>query len=155
MLEMPCCSKFSDKCVTRKCNVCKNRTIPYKEFKNEEEIEYHEWARDKKKSVNMNMQVALDALTELKKFLLKIRTDINFEEIVSDAKKIAEKLDVETEFETSSSRPLRCRKTPKSFDYEHEDHTVNDPKTSFKINVFCYILDQGWATGGPRAACGP
>ncbi|KAL4703335.1 hypothetical protein ACJJTC_013101 [Scirpophaga incertulas] len=32
-------------------------------------------------SVNMNMQVALDALTELKKFLLKIRTDIHFEEI--------------------------------------------------------------------------
>lgn len=56
--------------------------------------------------------------------------------------KIAEKLDVEAEFETSRSRPLRRRKTPKSFDYEHEDHTINDPKIAFKINVFFYMLDQ-------------
>ncbi|XP_022830235.1 zinc finger MYM-type protein 1-like [Spodoptera litura] len=101
-------------------------------------------------SVDMNLQVALDALTDLKKILIKIRTDTNFEEIVSDAKKIAEKLDVETEFETSRSRPLRCRKTPKNFDYEHEDHTINDPKTSFKINVFFYILDQALSSVNER-----
>lgn len=99
-------------------------------------------------SVDMNMQVALDALTELKKFLIEIRTDENFEEIVNDAKKIAEKLDIEAEFETS--RPLRRRKTPKSFDYEQEDYTLNDPKTSFKINVFFYILDQALSSVDER-----
>lgn len=82
-------------------------------------------------SIDMNMQVALDALTELKKFLIKIRTDTIFEEIVNDAMKIGKKLDMEAEFVTSRSRPLRRRKTPKSFDYEHEDHTINDPKTAF------------------------
>lgn len=101
-------------------------------------------------SVDMNMQVALDALTELKKFMIKIRTDANFEEIVNDAMKIAEKLDVEAEFETSRSRPLRRRKTPKSFDYEHEDHTINDLKTAFKINVFFYILDQALSSVDER-----
>ncbi|KAG5869644.1 hypothetical protein JTB14_003581 [Gonioctena quinquepunctata] len=58
---------------------------------------------DEYPSIDMNMQVALDALTELKKFLIKIRTDANFEEIVNDAMKIAEKLDVEAEFETKTS----------------------------------------------------
>ena len=53
----------------------------------------------------MNTQVVLDALTELKKFLIKIRTDTNFEEIVSDAKKIAEKLDVETELKLPDTDP--------------------------------------------------
>ncbi|KAK9872612.1 hypothetical protein WA026_018747 [Henosepilachna vigintioctopunctata] len=84
-------------------------------------------------SIDMNMQVALHALTELKKFIMKIRTDANFWEIVNYAMKIAEKLGVEAEFETSRSRPLRCRKTPKSFDYEYEDHTISDPKTDFKM----------------------
>jgi len=80
--------------------------------------------------------------------LIEIRTDENFEEIVNDAKKIAEKLDIEAEFETS--RPLRRRKTPKSFDYEQEDYTLNDPKTSFKINVFFYILDQALSSVDER-----
>ncbi|KAG5886480.1 hypothetical protein JTB14_034401 [Gonioctena quinquepunctata] len=101
-------------------------------------------------SIDMNMQVALDASTELKKFLIKIRSDANFEEIVNDAMKIAEKLDVEAGFETSRSRPLRRRKTPKSFDYEHEDHTINDLKIAFKINVFFYILDQALSSVDER-----
>ena len=100
--------------------------------------------------IDMNMQIALDALTDLRKFLIKIRDDANFEEIVNDAMKIAEKLDVEVEFETSRSRFLRRRKAPKNFDYEGEDHIVNDPKTAYKINVFFYILDQALSSVDER-----
>ncbi|KAG5875590.1 hypothetical protein JTB14_031825 [Gonioctena quinquepunctata] len=97
-------------------------------------------------SIDMNMQVALDALTELEKFLIKIGTDANCEEIVNDAMKIAKKLDVEAEFETY----LRHRMTPKSFDYEQEDHTINDLKIAFKINVFFHILDQALSSVDER-----
>lgn len=69
----------------------------------------------------------LDALSESKKFLIEMRTAENWEKIVN-----AEKLGIETEI----SRPLRRQKTPKGFDYEHEDQTLNDPKTSFQVNVF-------------------
>ncbi|KAL3287013.1 hypothetical protein HHI36_001499 [Cryptolaemus montrouzieri] len=64
--------------------------------------------------------------------------------------RIAEKLDIEAEFETSRSRPLRRHKTTKSFDCEHEDHTINDTKTSFKINVFVYILDHALSSVDER-----
>ncbi|CAH0407914.1 unnamed protein product [Chilo suppressalis] len=49
MLGVLCCTKFSAKCVARECDVCKNESIAYKEFDNQEEIEYYEWVRDKKK----------------------------------------------------------------------------------------------------------
>jgi hypothetical protein len=92
-------------------------------------------------STNMNIQVALDALSDLDKFLVGSRTDEKFEILVNNAKKTAEKLEIEAEFETS--RPLRRRKTPKTFDYEHEDQAAQiDLKTSFKVNVYFYILDQ-------------
>ncbi|KAK9885016.1 hypothetical protein WA026_009243 [Henosepilachna vigintioctopunctata] len=39
--------------------------------------------------------------------MIKIRTDTNFEEIVNDPMKIAEKLEVEAEFETAKFGPLR------------------------------------------------
>lgn len=92
-------------------------------------------------STNMNIQVALDALSDLEKFLVGSRTDEKFEIVVNNAKKTAEKLEIETEFETC--RPLRRRKTPKTFDYEHEDQAAQiDSKTSFKVNIYFYILDQ-------------
>lgn len=101
-------------------------------------------------STGMNMQVALDALTELKEFLKKYSTNANFEEIVNDAMKNTEKLDVEAEFETSRSRPLNRRKTPKSFDYEHEDHTINDPEIVFEINDIFFILDQALSSADDK-----
>lgn len=92
-------------------------------------------------SVNVNMQVALDTLADLKNFLNGCRTEEKFETAVNNAKEIAARLQVETEFETL--KPLRRRKTPRAFDYEHEDQAPQmDSKTSFKVNVYFYILDQ-------------
>lgn len=48
----------------------------------------------------MNIQVALDALSDLETFFVGSRTDEKFEIVVNNAKKTAEKLEIETEFET-------------------------------------------------------
>jgi hypothetical protein len=38
---------------------------------------------------------------------------------------------------------LRRRKTPKTFDFEHDDQAAHiDSKTSFKVYIHFYILDQ-------------
>lgn len=50
MLDALCCDKYNLKCVSRKCDNCKDKVIPYKEFCNLQQIEYNEWNRGEKES---------------------------------------------------------------------------------------------------------
>ncbi|CAG5034023.1 unnamed protein product [Parnassius apollo] len=65
MLHVLCCDKYNKKCVGRDCKTCKNRVISYNEFNNTDEIEYHEWCRDKKKLSSKEINI-------VKKFTRKI-----------------------------------------------------------------------------------
>ncbi|KAF9409133.1 hypothetical protein HW555_011412 [Spodoptera exigua] len=49
LIKEICCDKYRLDCLNRKCASCKNKTVPYKEFRNDKEIQYMVWERDTKK----------------------------------------------------------------------------------------------------------
>lgn len=91
-------------------------------------------------STNVNVQIALENLQELKQFLHDLRTDVKFDEFINKAKEMGEKLGVEPNFQKSA--PLRRRRKTKQFNYEHDDQPILDPIISFKVNFFYCVLDQ-------------
>ncbi|CAB3248789.1 unnamed protein product [Arctia plantaginis] len=74
MLHVLCCDNYNIKCVGRDCETCKNRAIPYKEFNNQEEIEYHEWCRNKKKvgSKEINIMKKITRTIKPKDLIFKL-----------------------------------------------------------------------------------
>ncbi|KAH9642974.1 hypothetical protein HF086_013535 [Spodoptera exigua] len=40
LIKEICCDKYRLDCLNRKCASCKNKTVPYKEFRNDKEIQY-------------------------------------------------------------------------------------------------------------------
>lgn len=83
---------------------------------------------------NMNISNAVELLGNIKSFLESMRSENGFEQIMIDAKEIAETLDIETQF--PAELQVRPRKIKRQFDYEtHDESTLNaDPKTAFKVN---------------------
>lgn len=73
----------------------------------------------------------------VKKDLEKYRTDSAFEQLLSDAKLIAEELECETEFkETARPRPRK-----RHFDYEAADEPILNPTNKFKVCFYFFLLD--------------
>lgn len=73
----------------------------------------------------------------VKKDLEQYRTDSAFEQLLSDAKLIAEELECETEFkETTRPRPRK-----RYFGYEAADEPILDPTNKFKVRFYFYLLD--------------
>lgn len=66
MLDILCCDKYKLHCVARKCEHCKNKGIPYKQFENTD-IEYKEWNKGKKKVGHKEINI-------IKKFTKKTDT---------------------------------------------------------------------------------
>nr|XP_027198316.1 zinc finger MYM-type protein 1-like [Dermatophagoides pteronyssinus] len=78
-----------------------------------------------------------DSLQKVLSRLREFRSDEFFENnIIKEASKAAESINVEAVFEES-----RRRKKTKSFDYESSDSPLNDPKSHFKVDFFFAILD--------------
>ncbi|CAH2101591.1 unnamed protein product [Euphydryas editha] len=73
MLVMLCCDKYNLKCLSRRCQICKNKVIPYNEFSNDQEIEYYEWGRDKKKvgQKEINITKKFKRTTQIRNLILK------------------------------------------------------------------------------------
>jgi hypothetical protein len=88
----------------------------------------------------VNMQTATDLISQVKKYFIELRSDKGFEEILVDAKDLADTLEVESEFQQSTR--IRPRRVKRQFNYESEDHLVVEPKQEFKINFFFFILDK-------------
>jgi hypothetical protein len=97
----------------------------------------------------VNMQTATDLISQVKKYFIALRSDKGFEEILVDAKDLADTivcldnadtLEVESEFQQSTR--IRPRRVKRQFNYESEDHLVVEPKQEFKINFFFFILDK-------------
>nr|XP_026495647.1 uncharacterized protein LOC113400334 isoform X1 [Vanessa tameamea] len=47
LLESLCCSRYSEKCLKRECDVCKRKTIQFNEFSNDDEIMFYKWIRSR------------------------------------------------------------------------------------------------------------
>lgn len=78
MLDILCCDKYNLKCVSRTCQICKNKVIPYKEFSNDQEIEYYEWGRGKKKvgQKEINITKKFKRTTQIRNLILKLEDSL-------------------------------------------------------------------------------
>lgn len=78
MLDILCCDKYNLKCVSRTCHICKNKVIPYNEFSNDQEIEYYEWGRDKKKvgQKEINITKKFKRTTRIRNLILKLEDSL-------------------------------------------------------------------------------
>lgn len=88
---------------------------------------------------SINLKVCLDCLNKIKTYLTDLRSDKGFNEILVDARELAEELEIEPNF--ASIQTVRLRKKKKQFDYESNDEPIIDPKINYKVNVFFSILD--------------
>jgi hypothetical protein len=73
---------------------------------------------------------------------IEVRSDKGFEEILVDAKDLADTSTLEVESEFQQSTRIRPPRVKRQFNYESEDHLVVEPKQEFKINFFFFILDK-------------
>ncbi|CAG9831340.1 unnamed protein product [Diabrotica balteata] len=69
----------------------------------------------------------------------EIRSDKGFEEMLVDAREVAESLEVEPSF--PSEQQVRPRRVKRQFDDEVRDEAVVDPKVNFRSKCYLYILD--------------
>jgi hypothetical protein len=83
--------------------------------------------------------VNTDLISQVKNYFIELRSDKGFEEILVDAKDLADTLEVESEFQQSTR--IRPRRVKRQFNYESEDHLVVESNQEFKINFF-FILDK-------------
>ncbi|XP_022824557.1 uncharacterized protein LOC111355065 [Spodoptera litura] len=78
MLDILCCDKYNLKCVSRTCQICKNKVIPYNEFSNHQKIEYYEWDRDKKKVGQKEITITkkFKRTTQIRNLILKLEDSL-------------------------------------------------------------------------------
>jgi hypothetical protein len=88
------------------------------------------------------MQTATDLISQVKNYFIELRSDKGFEEILVDAKDLADTSTLEVESEFQQSTRIRPPRVKRQFNYEGEDHLVVEPKQEFKINFFFFILDK-------------
>ncbi|XP_035216789.1 uncharacterized protein LOC118190221 [Stegodyphus dumicola] len=82
---------------------------------------------------------ALENLENLKDYFVEIRCDEHFKIFMDAAKQIAAEVELEAEFPPPAAKRIGRRK--RNFDYEHEDESILDPESSFKVNFYFKILD--------------
>jgi hypothetical protein len=85
--------------------------------------------------------VNTDLISQVKNYFIELRSDKGFEEILVDAKDLADTSTLEVESEFQQSTRIRPRRVKRQFNYESEDHFVVESNQEFKINFF-FILDK-------------
>lgn len=88
---------------------------------------------------DFDISAAIEFISKAKSYFEQIRTDKGFEEMLVDAREVAESLDVEPSF--PSEQQVRPRKVKRQFDYEAQDEAVLDPKKAFRSKFYFYVLD--------------
>lgn len=87
----------------------------------------------------MNLQSALKLIESVKTFLENMRSENELNSVITDAKELAEKLEIDLEF--SDEVVVRPRKIKRQFSYEGKDEPVKSGKESFKSKLFFVVLD--------------
>lgn len=88
----------------------------------------------------VNITRAVELIVKVKSYFSEIRTSEGLERMLVDARELAETMEVDPTFGQESQ--VRPRRVKKQFDYESSDDPPNDPKATFRKNVYFYILDQ-------------
>lgn len=88
---------------------------------------------------DMNIAKAVELISKVKEHFEKMRTEKGFEEVLVDAREIAETLETEATFPTESQ--VRPRRVKRKFHYETADEPVSDPKRAFMTNFYFCLLD--------------
>lgn len=86
-----------------------------------------------------NISTAIQMIEKMKSYFKEVRTEKGFEEILVDAREIAENLKVEPTFPIESL--IRRRKRNRQFDYESQDEPIVYPKMAFRSSFYFYVLD--------------
>lgn len=85
----------------------------------------------------MILSECVKILNSVNLFLKEYRT--SFGQIICKAKEIANKLEINADFQSSLS--IRIRRKSKLFIYEGTDKLIENPSKKFKVVVFNYLLD--------------
>lgn len=99
------------------------------------------------KEVNLNSAMTL--IESVKSFLIKMRTENGFNNVVTDAKELADKLGISSEFPNETVVRARI-KVKRQFLYEGVDEPIKTGKDAFKINFFFVILDTAFSSLSER-----
>ncbi|XP_016847832.1 zinc finger MYM-type protein 1-like [Anolis carolinensis] len=90
-------------------------------------------------NVTIDLQSSMDLIKSVKTFLERMRSEEGLNNVITDAKELAKKIDAAADFE---KEPLsRSRKVKRQFSYESKDEAVLSGKESFKVNFFFVVLD--------------
>lgn len=90
--------------------------------------------------VTNDLQSSIDLIESVKEHMIKMRSEEGLNSVIVDARELAEKINLEPNFEKESL--VRPRKIRKQFSYESEDESANcSAKDSFKTNFFYVVLD--------------
>ena len=87
----------------------------------------------------VDLQSALKLIESVRYFLENFRSENGLNNVITDAKEQAEKLDIDTNF--SDEVVVRPRKIKRQLSYESKDEPVKSAKESFKVNFFFVVLD--------------
>lgn len=90
--------------------------------------------------VTNDLQSSIDLLKSVKSFFETMRSEEGLNSVITDAKELAEKIDVAGDFE--QEKTVRPRRVKKQFSYESEDEAASSGKDLFKVNFFFVVLDR-------------
>ncbi|CAH0551203.1 unnamed protein product [Brassicogethes aeneus] len=91
-------------------------------------------------SQKIDLSEATAHLEKTRTFLENLRSDQEFDKILSEAMEICDELNILALFQLES-QPIRLRKKKTQFSYETEDEPIQDAKQHFKFNFYFAILD--------------
>lgn len=72
-------------------------------------------------------------------FFQNSRSDEYFNQVLVDAKELANEVDIEASFSTAPRHRVRSKK--RHFDYENRDEPIVDPREKYKIDFFFHVID--------------
>ncbi|KAI8422982.1 hypothetical protein MSG28_014072 [Choristoneura fumiferana] len=67
-LQTLCCDRYSEKCLSRTCNGCSMKSLPYNEFDNSDEIVVQQWRNSK--------ELIMDFKTKKERYITKYKKEI-------------------------------------------------------------------------------
>uniref|UniRef100_A0A2H1WCE0 SFRICE_018319 n=1 Tax=Spodoptera frugiperda TaxID=7108 RepID=A0A2H1WCE0_SPOFR len=151
MLDIMCCDKYNLKCVSRKCQICKNKVIPYNEFSNDQEIEYYEWDRAKKKvgQKEINITKKFKRTTQIRNLILKLEDSlpkffshtaniINQYQIITELKKSLNDYEALVHMDFSENYTYKFAEEVQSLQFvllRREEHEIREKEILLPKNI--------------------
>ncbi|GFU38564.1 DUF4371 domain-containing protein [Trichonephila clavipes] len=84
---------------------------------------------------------AMELLKNCKDFFKDLRSDTAFNEMLCDARELADEIDIAVNFELTQPR-RRVRRRNVSFDYEARDDPIEDPTLKYRAEFYFFTLDK-------------